>query len=114
MKIKLLKLKKKIENYEEEINFLNKSKKELELKNKKFKNAQGLLQNEISNIEEYLEDVKNFQIEIKKMQSEIKTVKEMNKKLEDEYEILKEKVKYKKGKFLNDDKKDNVEKNQLN
>ena len=81
-------LSKKIENYEEEINFLNKSKKELELKNKKFKNAQGLLQNEISNIEEYLEDVKNFQIEIKKMQSEIKTVKEMNKKLEDEKKNL--------------------------
>ena len=83
-----IELSKKIENYEEEINFLNKSKKELELKNKKFKNAQGLLQNEISNIEEYLEDVKNFQIEIKKMQSEIKTVKEMNKKLEDEKKNL--------------------------
>ena len=81
-------LSKKIENYEEEINFLNKSKKELELKNKKFKNAQGLLQNEISNIEEYLEDVKNFQIEIKKMQSEIKTVKEMNKKLKKEKKNL--------------------------
>ena len=88
-------LSKKIENYEEEINFLNKSKKELELKNKKFKNAQGLLQNEISNIEEYLEDVKNFQIEIKKMQSEIKTVKEMNKKLEDEKKnIAKENYNY--------------------
>ena len=75
---------KKIEGYEEEINFLNKSKKDLELKNKKFKNAQGLLQNEICNIEEYLEDVKNFQIEIKKMQNEIKTIKELNKKLEDD------------------------------
>ena len=76
-------LNKKIETYEEEINFLNKSKKDLELKNKKFKNAQGLLQNEISNIEEYLEDVKNFQIEIKKMQHEISTIKDLNKKLED-------------------------------
>ena len=77
-------LNKKIENYEEEINFLNKSKKELELKNKKFKNAQGLLQSEICNIEEYLEDVKNFQVEIKKMQHEIKTIKDLNKKLEDD------------------------------
>ena len=71
-------LNKKIETYEEEINFLNKSKKDLELKNKKFKNAQGLLQSEISNIEEYLEDVKNFQIEIKKMQHEISTIKVKN------------------------------------
>ena len=77
-------LNKKIETYEEEINFLNKSKKDLELKNKKFKNAQGLLQSEISNIEEYLEDVKNFQIEIKKMQHEISTIKDLNKKLEDD------------------------------
>jgi hypothetical protein len=38
-------LNKKLEGYEEEINFLNNTKKELELKNKKFKNAQGLLQN---------------------------------------------------------------------
>ena len=77
-------LNKKIEGLEEEINFLNKSKKDLELKNKKFKNAQGLLQNEICNIEEYLEDIKNFQTEIKKMQHEIKTIKDLNKKLEDD------------------------------
>ena len=88
-------LNKKIEGYEEEINFLNKSKKELELKNKKFKNAQGLLQSEICNIEEYLEDVKNFQIEIKKMQHEIKTIKELNKKLEDDKKnALKENYNY--------------------
>ena len=88
-------LNKKIENYEEEINFLNKSKQELELKNKKFKNAQGLLQTEICNIEEYLEDVKNFQIEIKKMQHEIKTIKELNKKLEDDKKkALKENYNY--------------------
>ena len=88
-------LNKKIEGYEEEINFLNKSKKELELKNKKFKNAQGLLQSEICNIEEYLEDVKNFQIEIKKMQHEIKTIKELNKKLEDDKKkALKENFSY--------------------
>ena len=88
-------LNKKIENYEEEINFLNKSKQELELKNKKFKNAQGLLQTEICNIEEYLEDVKNFQIEIKKMQHELKTIKELNKKLEDDKKkALKENYNY--------------------
>ena len=88
-------LNKKIETYEEEINFLNKSKKDLELKNKKFKNAQGLLQNEISNIEEYLEDVKNFQIEIKKMQHEISTIKDLNKKLEDDKKkALKENYNY--------------------
>ena len=88
-------LNKKIENYEEEINFLNKSKQELELKNKKFKNAQGLLQTEICNIEEYLEDVKNFQIEIKKMQNELKTIKELNKKLEDDKKkALKENYNY--------------------
>ena len=88
-------LNKKIENYEEEINFLNKSKKDLELKNKKFKNAQGLLQTEICNIEEYLEDVKNFQIEIKKMQHELKTIKELNKKLEDDKKkALKENYNY--------------------
>ena len=86
---------KKVETYEEEINFLNKSKKDLELKNKKFKNAQGLLQNEISNIEEYLEDVKNFQIEIKKMQHEISTIKDLNKKLEDDKKkALKENYNY--------------------
>ena len=88
-------LNKKIETYEEEINFLNKSKKDLELKNKKFKNAQGLLQSEISNIEEYLEDVKNFQIEIKKMQHEISTIKDLNKKLEDDKKkALKENYNY--------------------
>ena len=88
-------LNKKIETYEEEINFLNKSKKDLELKNKKFKNAQGLLQSEISNIEEYLEDVKNFQIEIKKMQHEITTIKDLNKKLEDDKKkALKENYSY--------------------
>ena len=88
-------LNKKIETYEEEINFLNKSKKDLELKNKKFKNAKGLLQNEISNIEEYLEDVKNFQIEIKKMQHEISTIKDLNKKLEDDKKkALKENYNY--------------------
>ena len=88
-------LNKKIENYEEEINFLNKSKQELELKNKKFKNAQGLLQTVICNIEEYLEDVKNFQIEIKKMQHELKTIKELNKKLEDDKKkALKENYNY--------------------
>ena len=86
---------KKVETYEEEINFLNKSKKDLELKNKKFKNAQGLLQSEISNIEEYLEDVKNFQIEIKKMQHEISTIKDLNKKLEDDKKkALKENYNY--------------------
>ena len=88
-------LSKKIEGYEEEINFLTKSKKDLELKNKKFKNAQGLLQSEICNIEEYLEDVKNFQLEIKKMQHEIKTIKDLNKKLEDEKKnVLKENYEY--------------------
>ena len=88
-------LNKKIETYEEEINFLSKSKKDLELKNKKFKNAQGLLQSEISNIEEYLEDVKNFQIEIKKMQHEITTIKDLNKKLEDDKKkALKENYSY--------------------
>ena len=88
-------LNKKLEGCEEEINFLNKTKKELELKNKKFKNAQGLLQNEISNIEEHLEDVKSFQVEIKKMQHEIKTVKELNKKLEnDKKNALKENYNY--------------------
>ena len=88
-------LNKKLEGYEEEINFLNSTKKELELKNRKFKNAQGLLQNEISNIEEHLEDVKSFQIEIKKMQQEIKTIKELNKKLEnDKKNALKENYNY--------------------
>ena len=88
-------LSKKIEGYEEEINFLTKSKKDLELKNKKFKNAQGLLQSEICNIEEYLEDVKNFQLEIKKMQHEIKTIKDLNKRLEDEKKnVLKENYEY--------------------
>ena len=88
-------LNKKLEGYEEEINFLNTTKKELELKNRKFKNAQGLLQNEISNIEEHLEDVKSFQIEIKKMQQEIKTIKELNKKLEnDKKNALKENYNY--------------------
>jgi len=88
-------LNKKLEGYEEEINFLNKTKKELELKNKKFKNAQGLLQNEISSIEEHLEDVKTFQVEIKKMQQEIKVLKEMNKKLEnDKKAALKENYNY--------------------
>ena len=88
-------LNKKIEGYEEEINFLNNTKKELELKNKKFKNAQGLLQNEISNIEEHLEDVKSFQVEIKKMQQEIKVIKELNKKLEnDKKNALKENYNY--------------------
>ena len=88
-------LNKKLEGYEEEINFLNTTKSELELKNKKFKNAQGLLQNEISNIEEHLEDVKSFQIEIKKMQQEIKTIKELNKKLEnDKKNALKENYNY--------------------
>ena len=88
-------LNKKLEGYEEEINFLNNTKKELELKNRKFKNAQGLLQNEISNIEEHLEDVKSFQIEIKKMQQEIKNIKELNKKLEtDKKNALKENYDY--------------------
>ena len=88
-------LNKKLEGYEEEINFLNNTKKELELKNRKFKNAQGLLQNEISNIEEHLEDVKNFQMEIKKMQQEIKTIKELNKKLEnDKRNAIKENYNY--------------------
>ena len=88
-------LNKKLEGYEEEINFLNNTKKELELKNKKFKNAQGLLQNEISNIEEHLEDVKSFQVEIKKMQQEIKVIKELNKKLEkDKKNALKENYNY--------------------
>ena len=88
-------LNKKLEGYEEEINFLNNTKKELEIKNKKFKSAQGLLQNEISSIEEHLEDVKSFQIEIKKMQQEIKTIKELNKKLEnDKKSTLKENYNY--------------------
>ena len=77
-------LTKKVEGYEEEINFLNNTKKELEVKNRKFKSAHGLLQNEICNIEEHLEDVKSFQVEIKRMQQEIKTIKELNKKLETE------------------------------
>ena len=88
-------LNKKIEGYEDEINFLNQTKKDLELKNKKFKNAQGMLQNEISSIEEHLEDVKSFQVEIKKMQQEIKVVKELNKKLEnDKKNALKENYNY--------------------
>ena len=88
-------LSRKLEGCEEEITFLNSTKKELEIKNKKFKNAQGLLQNEISNIEEHLEDVKNFQVEIKKMQQEIKSIKEMNKKLEiDKKKALKENFEY--------------------
>ena len=88
-------LNKKLEGYEEEITFLNNTKKELELKNRKFKNAQGLLQNEISNIEEHLEDVKSFQNEIKKMQQEVKAIKDLNKKLEnDKKNALKENYNY--------------------
>ena len=88
-------LNKKLEGYEEEITFLNNTKKELELKNRKFKNAQGLLQNEISNIEEHLEDVKSFQNEIKKMQQEVKAIKDLNKKLEnDKKNALKENFNY--------------------
>ena len=55
-------------------------------------------------------DIKIYLKEIfsKEIEKEIH-INKINKyiKIEEEYEILKEKVKYKKGKFLNDDKKDN-------
>ena len=88
-------LKSRIESFDEEIERLNQINAELEAKNKKYKNAHGILQNEISSIEEHLEDVRSFQHEIKKMQNETNKMKEIIKNLEDEKKKLKdENVKY--------------------
>ena len=78
----------KIENYEDEINSLNKIKNDLEIKNKKYKN--GILQNEINSIEEHIENVKLFQQQIKKLQNETKKMKQIINNLEQEKNNLKE------------------------
>ena len=80
----------KIDNYEEYINSLNKIKGDLEQKNKKYKNAHGILQNEINSIEEHLKDIKVFQSQIKKMQSETNKMKNIIDNLEKENKILKD------------------------
>ena len=80
---------------EEHINSLNKIKGDLEQKNKKYKNAHGILQNEINSIEEHLKDIKVFQSQIKKMQSETNKMKNIIDNLEKENKILKDKnIKY--------------------
>lgn len=85
----------KIDNYEEYINSLNKIKGDLEQKNKKYKNAHGILQNEINSIEEHLKDIKVFQSQIKKMQSETNKMKSIIDNLEKEKKNLKEEnIKY--------------------
>ena len=85
----------KIDNYEEYINLLNKIKGDLEQKNKKYKNAHGILQNEINSIEEHLKDIKVFQSQIKKMQSETNKMKSIIDNLEKEKKNLKEEnIKY--------------------
>ena len=85
----------KIDNYEEYINSLNKIKGDLEQKNKKYKNAHGILQNEINSIEEHLKDIKVFQSQIKKMQSETNKMKCIIDNLEKEKKNLKdENIKY--------------------
>ena len=85
----------KIDNYENYINSLNKIKGDLEQKNKKYKNAHGILQNEINSIEEHLKDIKVFQSQIKKMQSETNKMKSIIDNLEKEKKYLKdENIKY--------------------
>ena len=80
----------KIENYEDEINSLNKIKNDLEIKNKKYKNAHGILQNEINSIEEHIEDFKQFREQMKKLQNETKKMKQIINNLEQEKKNLKE------------------------
>ena len=80
----------KIENYEENINSLNQVNGKLEQKNKKYKKSHGILQNEITSIEEHLKDIKIFQNQIKKMQSETFKMKKMIDDLETEKNNLRD------------------------
>ena len=80
----------KIQNYEEDINSLNQVNGRLEQKNKKYKKSHGILQNEITSIEEHLKDIKVFQTQIKKMQSETFKMKKMIDDLETEKNNLRD------------------------